>query len=61
MSEGDTVVGVCCRPPDQEKEVDELGSSLTDPGYPGDFNHPDAVGGTAWLSTPRKLIRRVTF
>lgn len=54
--------GVCCRPPDQEKEVDEslwtAGHSLTFTVLDvilvilEDFSHPDTVGGMEWLSTP---------
>lgn len=47
-SKGDTVRGVCYRPPDQEKEVDEVFNRQVEVAswsqalvLTGDFNHPD--------------------
>lgn len=58
-NKGDTAVGVCCRPPDQEKEADEALCGQLDAASQSqtlvileDFNHPGTVGGTTWLSTP---------
>ena len=61
---GDTVAGVCYRPPDQEEEVDEAFYKQLEVALPppalvlmGDFNHPDIC----WQSNKARHTRSRQF